>query len=974
MGLLRCLMMKENEKRKEEERERIKKETERREELERLSRESIERNRILAEKEKEEAERRKMLEEEKLMEARLKEESQQMNDTSQTAQEEISQTENTPQQSDSVYFDPPGLMEDNGLLKQTKEHNQSHPETDNEKPLQTEERVGSDEETKEEEIQDLIINTVSSEATGTNDHNQKPSDITAVPILPPSESSPLTNLQAENAVQSDREEILARTAQLLARTTLHAGEQEQHVNIEVPTAIGTYEGNMDYLEDLSLSDESSSTTSESISESALDAEIHQLQQTLIAKTDLDGNLEILSSSTSPNVEPEPSHDHQTRTTPNSNEPTDNVQTQPNNHKFEGEQAHIAYIDPKSITISDLDNLFNGTNTITEPRQSAPKQQAPEPPLPLSENIDSPPFMHSIPDSRDQFFMTSGMSLNGPLLAQSDEIAPRIVIERQKQTKKEEKKEDVTRSLRIIDRVDDNPLKRDLSPVVPENRQNTVLSLVLASDTDQIETSNSDSTDQQPQLSSLSEKQSIESVDAKSQPTFEEKSINQSKSASKPKFDENFLSFSESGLPSDALYMVELALIRQADSVPAVDSSSSSQHDTSSHRPILQTPSLASPPLSSSPPTVPHMTQFKQELPQRMFAHFQSLPPISTPIPMEVLAQWTFFMFSSSLPINVKEGFIYLDDIEMEKLMKKARNDAMIYLSEYKRKKDEEKEVNTMGAKEPAMKSFFARQQEKKANQPQTLAQSPLDPFFLHQTSNAYPVNVVNRPSSLVSHQVAAHQSLVSQPPQPAHAQQPNSQPAHAQQPLLPQPLPRPLPLPPIHQMQLPPHVASLVTQTAQMPQPQSLNSSSLRTQPGRVSVTLEELETNLRQKEAGFSSMGGDGGKRQRRPKDRKRGQNTPNPRFTNAGRVMDEMGQPVPTMLTESKEQRFVLRQLQPRQQTDPTPAQPLFTSAIPSPSPPQPQIAARISHPEALPAAAPQSHQVEQSSPDAIMSRRSF
>ncbi|KAK2959279.1 hypothetical protein BLNAU_5837 [Blattamonas nauphoetae] len=210
-------------------------------------------------------------------------------------------------------------------------------------------------------------------------------------------------------------------------------------------------------------------------------------------------------------------------------------------------------------------------------------------------------------------------------------------------------------------------------------------------------------------------QPTESEDEPTQPETEEKSTLQAIPASKPKFDENFLSSSESRLPCNALDMVELELTRQAYFVPDVDA-----------------PSLAGHPLSTSPPSAPQTNQHKHELPQRVLARLQTLPPGAS---------------------------------GEELLCEAGREEGQPIVS---------------------------------------------------------------------SGSIAARL-----------------------------PLSRPLPLPPVHQMQLPPQVTSLDTQIAQIPQSYSLHSSSQPTQQGRVSLTLEELEANLRQKPAGFSGMDGYGGRSQ---------------------------------------------------------------------------------------------------------------
>ncbi|KAK2950913.1 hypothetical protein BLNAU_14103 [Blattamonas nauphoetae] len=179
-----------------------------------------------------------MLEEEKLIEEKLNEESQTIGDTSSTTQSEPSCSH------------PAELKDDTEPLKQSMEQDQSQPESGNETLLQTVDHVGGDEEP-------LETATVAP---------QKPTDvdteIEALPIFPPSESSTIPILHTVQAGQPDHDEILTRTAHFLARTTLHTGEQETHGIDDYPALKGEGAGNLDYLEDLCLSDESSSTLSE----------------------------------------------------------------------------------------------------------------------------------------------------------------------------------------------------------------------------------------------------------------------------------------------------------------------------------------------------------------------------------------------------------------------------------------------------------------------------------------------------------------------------------------------------------------------------------------------------------------------------------------------------------------------------------------------------------------------------------------
>ncbi|KAK2941041.1 hypothetical protein BLNAU_24046 [Blattamonas nauphoetae] len=145
-----------------------------------------------------------MLEEEKLIEEKLNEESQTIGDTSSTTQSETSCSH------------PAELKDDTEPLKQSMEQDQYQPESGNETLLQTVDHVGGDEEP-------LETATVAP---------QNPTDvdteIEALPIFPPSESSTIPILHTVQAGQPDHDEILTRTAHFLARTTLHTGEHETH--------------------------------------------------------------------------------------------------------------------------------------------------------------------------------------------------------------------------------------------------------------------------------------------------------------------------------------------------------------------------------------------------------------------------------------------------------------------------------------------------------------------------------------------------------------------------------------------------------------------------------------------------------------------------------------------------------------------------------------------------------------------------
>ncbi|KAK2957925.1 hypothetical protein BLNAU_7101 [Blattamonas nauphoetae] len=280
-------------------------------------------------------------------------------------------------------------------------------------------------------------------------------------------------------------------------------------------------------------------------------------------------------------------------------------------------------------------------------------------------------------------------------------------------------------------------------------------------------------------------QPTESEDEPTQPETEEKSTLQAIPASKPKFDENFLSSSEYRLPCNALDMVELELTRQAYFVPEVDASFF-QPQTPSHHALLSSPSLSGHPLSTSPPSAPQMNQHKHELPQRVLARLQTLPPISTPIPMEAMAQWSMFMFSSSsLQMKVMKGFVDLEDYSV------TQRDSNCF----------------------AQSSIYPRFS--------TNHLTTISSFTTTLTPNLTPTTSL--PTAPLS-------------PSPTPSRPPDA---------------------------APPQVTSLDTQIAQIPQSYSLHSSSQPTQQGRVSLTLEELEANLRQKPAGSSGMDGYGGRSQ---------------------------------------------------------------------------------------------------------------
>ncbi|KAK2950912.1 hypothetical protein BLNAU_14102 [Blattamonas nauphoetae] len=289
-------------------------------------------------------------------------------------------------------------------------------------------------------------------------------------------------------------------------------------------------------------------------------------------------------------------------------------------------------------------------------------------------------------------------------------------------------------------------------------------------------------------------QPTESEDEPTQPETEEKSTLQAIPASKPKFDENFLSSSEYRLPCNALDMVELELTRQAYFVPES--------------------------VTRWPSTV----------------HIASICTSNEPAQARTAATGAR---SSTNPSSDLHSDLHSDS--------DGSDGSVVHVHVFV------VELDSTERRAPAVKSFFARQEEKKDSQSSALAQSPPDLSFSSVTqrdsncfaqSSIYPRFSTNHLTTISSFTTTLTPGLTPTTSLPTA-------------PLSPSPTPSRPP------DAAPPQVTSLDTQIAQIPQSYSLHSSSQPTQQGRVSLTLEELEANLRQKPAGFSGMDGYGGRSQ---------------------------------------------------------------------------------------------------------------